>query len=123
MAAPSHFERKAAIIAAISKSRQELQELEATLGVMEEYERIMGLGIDDGKPFAELTKGDASELLLREAGSELSLKTLFDLMKARNHPVQDVEALRSLFGKDKRFYKVESGIYDLTERRQLTTPS
>lgn len=100
--------------------RFNLERLEKALAVMEEYEKFMGLGTKGGKPFSELTKGDAVELLLQEAGERLSLKYIFEQMKARSHPVQSVEALRTLLEKDNRFKRVLPGVYDLTSRTMLS---
>lgn len=120
MSTPSHFDRKALLIQEIDELRFNLERRQKALALMEEYEKFMGLGTKEGKPFAELTKGDAAELLLEEAGGQLSLKYLFEQMKVRSHPVQTVEALRTLLEKDKRFIRTQPSQYDLAERSNFS---
>lgn len=108
-----HFERKAHLIQELRLARGHVEDLESQLALMEQYEQFMGLGTEAGRPFAELTKGDAAELILQEVKEAMPVRSIYDHLKARSHPVQSWEALRTLLEKDKRFVRVQPGCYAL----------
>lgn len=113
---PIHEKKKAALRADIERGIRAKKELE----IMEQYEAIIG-GSDCQEPlngvkttdFKQLTKGDAAAVILEEANRSMKVRLIFEEMKKREHPVQDVDALRTLLEKDKRFMKTGPGEYDL----------
>lgn len=126
----SHENKKAALKAEIERGIQAQKELE----IIEQYERLMGIASTEppvvagrgaiwkiknhpiqhpAQELKDLTKGDAAAAILKTNGAPMKVRAIFEEMKEAGHPVQDVEALRSLLEKDPRFKRIGPGEYEL----------
>ncbi len=65
--------------------------------------------------FDQLTKEAAAVQILKEFGKAMPAPAIFSAMKARGHPVKNLNALRSLLEKSAKFTKIGS-LWDLAPK-------
>jgi len=103
--------------------------LDALTHVQFLIEMESGQTIQDGQPASQapsatqpgddltnLTKGDAAEIILRDAGRDLHKKDILFLMQKRGHPIKEAPLLVAMLSADKkRFVSKGNGIWGLKQ--------